>query len=79
MKLGKLAKSTLLKDFPDKWVTLARMLDLEYQVSEHGDLIELNVNNDELYIAKTGKVTTSVKLNDELIYELIIALKEQNK
>ncbi len=71
MKLGPLVEQVLLKQFPDKWITLCDMLELEYDTI--GNAIHIDIGDLEtISITKEGGINTSFNLPDDLLTKIII-------
>ena len=76
LKLGPLVEKAICKDFPDCWIAIADMADLQYELYANNNsevqTIVIFINADEFVIQKDGSITTTMSIDKKLVTQILI-------
>lgn len=77
--LGPLVQNAIKKEFPDKWISLANLSGLEYELNKDTKTIYIYVGNEEISITEEGSISTTTVVNTETITQIIIQALQKHK
>lgn len=77
--LGPLVRNAIKKEFPDKWISLANLSGLEYELNKDTKTIYIYVGNEEISITEEGSISTTTVVNTETITQIIIQALHKHK
>lgn len=77
--LGPLVQKAIKKEFPDRWISLANLSGLEYELSENKKEVSIFFGNDEITINEEGLISATTAVNTETITQIIIQALQQRK
>ena len=73
IKLGKLTESSLNKQFPDNWKSIAVMMALPWEMFDNDEVISIEIdNNTSVDIHADNSFTCTAPLPKEIVAQLIV-------
>jgi len=80
IKLGKLTKSALNKEFPDRWKSIATMLRLPWEMYDNNKTISIELSDIvSVDIKEDNSFTSNAEIPSELVAQLLMAAVQSSK
>lgn len=80
MKFSKPLASALNKEFPDKWMAIAVMLNLKVEYRKKEDMVYIEIgDNDYLTVTSANRIDSTFSLSDDLITKALIDAANESR